>query len=39
VVEIVVGDALLDLPEIQASLSLTELYEGIQFPPDPPITA
>ncbi|MDB5401218.1 MAG: hypothetical protein QOF70_6912 [Acetobacteraceae bacterium] len=39
VVEIVVGDAVLDLPEIEASLSLTELYEGIQFPPDPPITA
>jgi Uma2 family endonuclease len=39
VVEVLVGDATLVLPEIEASLSLTELYEGIEFPPETPATA
>jgi Uma2 family endonuclease len=36
VVEVLVGDATLNLPEIEASLSLTELYEGVEFPPEMP---
>ena len=38
VVDVLVGDATLDLPEIEAALSLTELYEGVEFPTEIPTT-
>jgi Uma2 family endonuclease len=33
---VVQGDASLDLPEIGVSLPLTEIYRGVEFPPDTP---
>ncbi len=38
VVEVLVGDATLELPEIEAALSLTDLYEGLEFPTEIPRT-
>ncbi len=38
-VEVLVGEAVLALPEIDTSLSLGDIYEGIAFPPAAPAAA
>lgn len=35
---IVFGDAVLDMPEIGQEVPLAELYEGIAFEPQPPLS-